>query len=231
MIAFSRILDRLNYIERKYGDVALAAAFLCFTIGAYGALAQISLHNQAGVSAPARTENFAAQTQQIEALRFAEATSPIDAITNRQHEIALARAEQLGASVKSVDVAYAPTTGGPTARTAESGQAIVSASRGAPAGEFLPRTAYQSQAAIAPRSQSTRADSQQLAKNAQATAASSADTPAPSQFDYASVLAVSALTPHDHASDIAVSALSASETNMLLELAPRSREVVAALAQ
>ena len=64
MTTYARILARLNSIERKYGDVALAVAMVCLAITVHGAFAIASLHKHAGLLDAGNSSDIVAQLEQ-----------------------------------------------------------------------------------------------------------------------------------------------------------------------
>lgn len=91
MITCGQILARLNSIEKKYGDVALAAAMFCLAIAVHGAFAVASLHRQADVLETGDGRDVVAQqAQRGTPALFDGLSRPIPATIER-HEITVAQ--------------------------------------------------------------------------------------------------------------------------------------------
>jgi len=209
-----RLLHRLNQIDRKYGDVALAGTLLFLTVSAYGALAQVSLHRQ---GAPSEGISVA-ELQQIGASRLADAAYSTQLPASGRSEIELAQAsEQLSSPMKTTNTGH---VGAAHSSQYESGTAQVSTAHIAGRGpEIAPALQEASAGGPSPSPvfvslQDERADIVQ-------------------HVDPAPAAEVSALMMRGFRSEtFSVSALSGSDASAPLQSDPRDRqEAIAALAQ
>ena len=91
MTACDRLLARLNSIEHKYGDVALAASMFCLAIAVHGAFAVASLHKRGGLTDAGDASGIVAQLEQPGTrVLFDDIDRPAPA-TTQSHEIPLAQ--------------------------------------------------------------------------------------------------------------------------------------------
>jgi len=91
MTTCGRLLARLNSIEHKYGDVALAASMFCLAIAVHGAFAVASLHKRAGLMDAENGSGIVAQLEQHGTrVLFDDFDRPIPA-TTQSHEITFAQ--------------------------------------------------------------------------------------------------------------------------------------------
>ena len=90
----SRLLARLNSIEHKYGDVALAASMFCLAIAVHGAFAVASLHKRAGLTDAGNGSGIVAQleTHRTRVL-FDDIDRPVPA-TTQSHETPFAQVSE-----------------------------------------------------------------------------------------------------------------------------------------